>query len=116
MKTQKKDEKTKGRLLGILFTLMMADFLTTFIAVGFLGFIEINFIPKVIISLFGFWWWFGFIILIFFVLALLADLNYKNAMRTKKTYWMKFLGLYFVISIYIITVFLNLLNIISVLK
>ncbi len=113
---KKKDEKLKGRLLGILFGLMMCDFLTTFIVVGFLGFIELSFIPKVFISLFGFFGYFGFIILVFFMLTLLADFNYKIAMENKRNYWTRFLGLYMAISIYIVTVFSNLLNIIFTIK
>ncbi len=115
MKTEK-DKKVKTGLLTILFVLMMIDFLTTFIAVGFLGFTEVNFIPKLILSLFGFWAFFVIIILVFFVVTYLANLNYKVSMRDKKTYWTRFLGLFSAILLYIAVVFYNLLNIISVLK
>ena len=72
-----KEEKKKGILLGSLFVLMMLDFITTFIGVGFLGFKEVNIVPRFIISVFGFWLYFIFIILVFILFTFFVNLNYK---------------------------------------
>ncbi len=111
-----KEEKKKGRLLSSLFALMITDFLITFVAVGFLGFSEINIVPKAIISFTGFIGYFIFVIFCFFVLAFLTDFYYKDAIKRKQKHWNRFLGIKIVIGIYVFVVSLNLLNIIDVLK